>query len=133
MWLLILLRATSDIQWVWLLTMYGQNRHTHQSSRLQTIIYNVICNSFIYRSNISFALQVQTFYIRIDCTFIMYESVPLNNSMLSDVHRFQYTLKCAMCIHGSCYWYGMKCILYVSISLSLPSLLCSLLLDALWL
>lgn len=49
----MLLRAASDIQYKcssMSMTMYGKNHrhtHTHQSTRLQTIIYNVIFNLFI--------------------------------------------------------------------------------------
>lgn len=71
--------------------MYGKNRHTHQSAKLQTIIYNAICNLFI--DPILVCSGVRTF-ICIDCTFIMYESVPFNVSMLADVHRFYYTKMC---------------------------------------
>ena len=95
--------------WVYI---YGKYRHTHQSARLKTIIYNTICNLFV--DSILVCSRVLTFYyICIDCTFITYES------------RTVQWFNAQMCIHGMCYSCGIKCILYVSISLTPPVLLLS--------
>lgn len=105
--------------------MYGKNRHTHQSAKLQTIIYNAICNLFI--DPILVCSGVRTFYTyvymyRLYFYYVWKRTVQCFNARRCSPFLLHKNVQCAM--HGSCYSCGIKCILYVSISLT-PALLLS--------
>lgn len=104
---------------------YSYLRHTHQSARLRTIIYNVICNLFIDPILVLLESTKLLHACRIDRTFVLcMKAYRFNIFQCSDVHRFPNT---KLCIRGSCYSCGIKCIFCVSISHThtLPPLLLS--------